>query len=149
MKRNLCDEATYDRDVLDDISEFIGVYDADSTVIGEVSYWIGARLGVRHCALCDITHGLFTRRADWQECQDRLPIPFLTFHRNDAPADVLQHARGRFPCVIARHVSTLATVLTPEDLERMDGSPASLLAHLTTYLEVFPTDERQDFPPAS
>ena len=27
------------------ITELIGVYDADSTLLGEVSYWIGARLG--------------------------------------------------------------------------------------------------------
>jgi len=70
-------------------SEFIGVYNAESTVLGEVSYWIGARLGLRHCSLCDITHGLFTKRAEWQECESALPIPFTTFHINDAPADVL------------------------------------------------------------
>ena len=58
-------------------SEFIGVYNAESTVLGEVSYWFGARLGLRHCSLCDITHGLFTKRAEWQECESahlfRLP----------------------------------------------------------------------------
>jgi hypothetical protein len=135
-------DRTYDRLVLDDITEFIGVYDADSTVIGEVSYWIGARLGVRHCALCDITHGLFTKRADWRECQERLPIPFRTFHRNDAPADVLRHARAQFPCVIARHGSTLVTVLTPEDLERLEGSSTGLSASLYDYLKEFPTGGR-------
>jgi hypothetical protein len=94
---------------------------------------------VRHCALCDITHGLFTKRADWRKCQNQLPIPFLTFHRNDAPADVLRHAQGRFPCVIARHGLTLVTVLNPDDLESLEGSSTGLLASLYDYLKEIPT----------
>jgi hypothetical protein len=39
--------------------EYIGVYNADASVWGEVSYWFGARIGVRHCSLCDVTHGMF------------------------------------------------------------------------------------------
>ena len=35
-------------------------------LVGEARYWIGARLGRAHCALCDITHGLFTERDDWR-----------------------------------------------------------------------------------
>jgi len=50
----------------DTVRELIGVYDADGTLLGEARYWIGARLGRAHCALCDITHGLFTERADWR-----------------------------------------------------------------------------------
>ena len=38
------------------VRELIGVYDADATLWGEVSYWVGARLGQRHCSLCDIMH---------------------------------------------------------------------------------------------
>lgn len=74
--------------------EFIGVYDADGTLVGEVRYWIRARLGRTHCGLCEITHGLFTERADWRQCRDQLDVEFHTYHRNDAPADVL----AAFPC---------------------------------------------------
>ena len=52
--------------------KLIGVYDADATLLGEVSYWIGARFGVRHCSLCDITHSLFREKSQWRECQSRL-----------------------------------------------------------------------------
>jgi hypothetical protein len=113
-----------------DITEFIGIYDADSTVIGEVSYWIGARLGVRHCSLCDITHGLFTERNDWRSCREGLSVPFTTFHRNDAPSDVLTVAAGHYPCVIARRNSELSMVLGPADLELMNGSPEALVRWL-------------------
>ena len=71
------------------VLEFIGVYDADATLWGEVSHWVGARLGRRHCSLCDITHGLFTRRRAWTACAEELPVEFVAFHRNDAPDDAI------------------------------------------------------------
>ena len=73
----------------DAVRELIGVFDADGTLLGEARYWIGARLGRTHCALCEITHGLFTERADWRRCRDQLDVGFRTYHRNDAPEDVL------------------------------------------------------------
>ena len=113
------------------VQEFIGVYDADATLWGEVSYWIGARLGRRHCALCDITHGLFTRRREWSECAGELPAPFVTFHRNDAPDDVLQLAANRFPCVLVRTATGLRMAMEPSDIERCEGDPRRLLDALT------------------
>ena len=111
-------------------SEFIGVYNAESTVLGEVSYWIGARLGIRHCSLCDITHGLFTKRADWQECESALQIPFTTFHINDAPAEVAQAANGQYPIVLGRNQSGIHIVLNADELEQCNGSPQELLNRL-------------------
>jgi hypothetical protein len=111
-------------------TEFIGVYNAESTVLGEVSYWIGARLGLRHCSLCDITHGLFTRRADWKECESALPIPFSTYHINDAPADVTQAANGRYPIVLGRNQSGIHLVLDADELQQCKGSPQELLNKL-------------------
>ena len=111
-------------------SEYIGVYNAESTVLGEVSYWIGARLGLRHCSLCDITHGLFAKRTEWQECESALPIPFTTFHINDAPPDVTQAANGKYPIVLGRNQSGIHLVLDADDLEQCNGSPQELLNRL-------------------
>ncbi|MFM8868230.1 MAG: hypothetical protein ACKOFZ_08115 [Ilumatobacteraceae bacterium] len=112
------------------ITEFVGVYDADSTMLGEVGYWLGARLGIRHCSLCEITHGLFTERNDWKQCRESLSVPFITFHRNDAPMDVLAAAKGVFPAVFARRTDQVTPVLGPTDLEALDGSPEALATRL-------------------
>ena len=123
----------------DAYSEFIGVYNAESTVLGEVSYWIGARLGLRHCSLCDITHGLFTKRAEWQECESALHIPFTTFHINDAPTEVSQAAMEDTPLFLAEISLAFTLFLTPmnwkcatalrrncsTDFSRYDASPCS------------------------
>lgn len=102
--------------------ELIGVYDADSTVVGEISYWIGARLGRRHCSLCDLTHGLVSERSEWKRCVRTLSVPFRTFHRNDAPADVLAAAAGSFPVVLARSAGLLEVILDPGHLDAFAGS---------------------------
>ena len=75
------------------IVRLVGVYDADSTLRGELAYWVGARLGRRHCSLCEITHGSVRQRPEWKTCQAGLPVPFDTYHRNDQPDPI--RARGR------------------------------------------------------
>jgi hypothetical protein len=104
--------------------EFIGVYDADSTVIGEISYWLKARLGKGHCSLCELTHGMFVKKSEWKSCESQLPIPFQSFHRNDAPEDVLKVANGQFPLVLARYAHGLEIVLTRNELEKFNGDTA-------------------------
>ena len=102
------------------VRELIGVYDADGTLLGEVRYWIGARLGRTHCGLCEITHGLFTERTDWQRCRDELDVEFRTYHRNDAPADVLA-AGSPAPFVVARTDRGLVALLGPAELDACAG----------------------------
>ena len=102
------------------VRELIGVYDADGTLLGEARYWIGARLGRTHCALCDITHGLFTEREDWRRCRDQLDVEFRTYHRNDAPEDVLAVVT-RLPFVVARTDHALVALLGPEELDACAG----------------------------
>lgn len=111
--------------------ELIGVYNADGTVLGEISYWVGARMGRTHCSLCEITHGLFAEKDEWRACERSLAIPFRTYHRDDAPSDVLDVAQGRFPIVLRRSAEGLAVVMSPEDLERFDGSAVAFTSALS------------------
>ena len=110
--------------------EYIGVYNADASVWGEVSYWFGARIGVRHCSLCDVTHGMFRKRADWVQCAESLGVAFTTYHRDDAPHDVLIAANGNYPVVLGRTASSLEVVLNNAQIEACGGSPESLIAAL-------------------
>lgn len=99
----------------------IGVYDADGSLSGEVRYWIGARLGRTHCSLCEITHGLFREKSEWKQCRRELNAEFTTFHRDDAPADVLDACGHQLPVVVARRGNDLFVVLGPQELESLGG----------------------------
>jgi hypothetical protein len=110
------------------ISRLVGVYAAEGTLRGEVTYWIGARLGRAHCSLCDITHGLFTESKAWQECKVGLPVPFDTYHRNDQP-DAVRAATGNVdPVVVAQTSDGVMVLVDPDELDRCGGSPDALVA---------------------
>ena len=104
------------------IVRLVGVYDADSTLRGELSYWVGARLGRRHCSLCEITHGSVRQRPEWKACRADLPVPFDTYHRNDQPDSIRAVADGQAPVVVAQTDAGHVVILTSDDLETCDGS---------------------------
>ena len=110
------------------MTRLVGVYDADATLLGEVSYWIGARFGVRHCSLCDITHSLFREKSQWRECQSRLEsdlhVEIETFHRNDQPDDVRACIDGEYPAVVMRGDDGVVSMfMTASEIEAFGASP--------------------------
>ena len=118
------------------ISRLVGVYHADGSLRGELTYWVGKRLGRAHCALCDITHGLVRERTDWQQCRAGLPVPFDTYHRDDRP-DAVRAATGELtPAVLAETDVGLVALLGPEELEACGGSPRRLLDAIDRAAEV-------------
>ena len=113
------------------IRRLVGVYDAEGTVRGELTYWVGARLGRAHCSLCDITHGLVRERADWRSCLAGLPVAFDTFHRDDQPVAVRELIGTRLPAVVADTDTGLVALLGPAELEACEASPERLVDALT------------------
>ena len=118
------------------IARLVGVYDADGTVLGELSYFLRARVGRAHCALCDITHGRVRERADWRACRDELAVPFVTYHRDDQPDEVRAAASGIAPVVLAESDRGFRVVAGPEDLEACAGSPDRLMAILRASISI-------------
>jgi hypothetical protein len=104
------------------IQRLVGVYDADGTLRGELTYFVGARLGRAHCALCDITHGLVRAKPDWQRCKEGLPVPFDTYHRDDQPAAVRAATGDTAPVVVAETGDGVVTLLDGADLDACGGS---------------------------
>ena len=110
------------------IVRLVGVYDADGTLRGEVTYWVGSRLGRRHCSLCDITHGSVRERPQWKACRIGLPVAFDTYHRDDQPPPISAVADGRAPVVAAETELGYELVLTPAEIDACRGSTAALFA---------------------
>ena len=109
------------------LTRLVGVYDADGTLRGELTYWIGARLGRSHCALCDITHGVVRERTAWQTCRADLPIPFDTFHRDDQPANIRSALSGVVPAVAAETTAGVVMLVGPDELDACAGSTDRLI----------------------
>ncbi len=111
------------------VTSLVGVYDADGTVVGEITYWLGARIGRAHCSLCDVTHGLFTERSVWRDWRRSLEVPFELFHRDDMPADVAA-AVSQLPVVVARVGDVVVEVLDRGALDHCDGDLGTFTAAL-------------------
>jgi hypothetical protein len=112
-----------------------GVYDADATILGELSYWFGARLGVRHCSLCDITHSLFKQKSTWLECVEELSakhgVDFQAFHRNDQPDQVRRVIAGNYPAVVAQdELGRFQLFMTNAEISKCDSSPEQFIAQI-------------------
>ncbi len=108
----------------------IGVYDADGTIRGELIYWVKARLGVSHCALCDITHGPVRERGDWKSCRDELHVAFDIHHRDDQPDAVRRASGDTAPVVVAETSDALVLLLSASDLMNCNGSPEALVVKI-------------------
>jgi hypothetical protein len=119
-----------------EIVGFTGVYDADGTLSGELSYWIGAHVtGSRHCALCEITHGTFREKARWRELAAGLPVPFEAVHLDERTPDVERVTDGQAPCVVAHRADgSLEVVLDATALDGLNGDPDRLAAALSGLL---------------
>ena len=109
------------------IRRLVGVYDADSTLRGELAYWVGARLGRRHCSLCDITHNSVRTKPEWKACVAGLPVPFDTFHRDDQPPAVRATLAGVYPAVVAETDDGHVLLLGPAELDACGGSIDALV----------------------
>ncbi len=109
------------------LRRLIGVYDADHTLRGELSYWVGARLGRAHCALCDITHGAVLAKPAWTRCRTGFGVPFDTYHRDDQPDAVRSAVGGAAPVVVAEtEDGAIVPLLDADELEACGGSVDAL-----------------------
>jgi len=62
---------------------YLGVYDADGGLAGELRYVVGHLLGTAECSLCDITHSPVRRKRTWDAMVAELDAPFALRHRNE------------------------------------------------------------------
>ena len=110
------------------IVRLVGVYDADGSALGELTYFLKARVGKAHCSLCTITHGRVRERADWRTTRDGLPVPFDTVHRDERSAAVRSAAPGAPPYVLAEtSAGELVPLLGDAELDACEGSPELLV----------------------
>ena len=110
-----------------EVRRLVGVYHASGTPWGELSYWLKARVGSAHCALCDITHGAVREKSEWKACQRQLPVPFETVHLDERDPHLATFTDGQTPCVVADTASGFVMLVDPSELDACAGSPDALV----------------------
>lgn len=110
-------------------SRFAGIYNADGTLVGEITYVVRKYSGRGHCELCDITHGSFRRKPEWDSACARSGLEIELLHRDEATSDQLV-AAGPLPAVIADDGSGWRLVAGPVELAACQGDPERLISIL-------------------
>ena len=118
------------------VTELVGVYDADGSLLGELSYVWGKVRGTRHCGLCDITHARVRRKPEWDAMVARLPVPLRVLHLDEL--DNALHAvvaRTGAPVLLARDTGQdWREALGAQALDAMDGSVGAFEASVRSFL---------------
>lgn len=111
------------------LARYLGVYDADGGLAGELRYVVGHLLGRTECALCDITHSPVRRRRTWDAMVAGLPVPFDLRHRNELTDTVRRAlASHALPVVAAQRQDDSWAVLLDVDALRSCGGDVDAFA---------------------
>jgi len=115
-------------------NKFIGIYQAEGTLWGEIKYVWRKLSTKKSCSLCDITHSGLSEKTNWQSCRAQLPIPFELIHLNERSTELLDVSKGRTPCVLAQSNEGYSMVFDDLQLQNFHGRPEQLIEALNVYL---------------
>jgi hypothetical protein len=109
--------------------KFVGIYNADGTVLGEITYVAKKLAGRGSCALCDITHGWTGRKKSFDDACTSASIEIELLHRDEATPEQLA-AAASLPAVIALRDNQWVGVLGPADLDECHKDAEELMRRL-------------------
>jgi len=104
------------------LSRIIGVYHAEGSLRGELSYLLGKLLGTASCALCDITHRGLGEKAAFKRCRSRFEVPIETLHLDEQDEALRRFTQGKTPCVVGVTEKGPSILLDAEALRRCGPS---------------------------
>ncbi len=113
-----------------EVLRFIGVFNGDGGVRGELAYVLGKLRGTTSCALCDISHRGLRSNPQWRDVTCILSVPFDLVHRNERSAEVASLTGDRTPAVVAQTSSGHRIVMGPEDFAGVDGDAQEFIRAL-------------------
>ncbi|MBN7557983.1 hypothetical protein [Mycobacteroides abscessus] len=100
---------------------FVGVYNGNGGVRGELAWALGKLRGAASCALCDITHRGIRTNPRWQDLACTLGAPIDLVHRNKRSAEIARLTGDRTPAIVAQSTEGNRVVMGPEDFSGVAG----------------------------
>ncbi|MBB4854048.1 hypothetical protein HNP40_001428 [Mycobacteroides chelonae] len=110
-----------------EIVGFVGVYNGDGGVRGNLAWALGKLQGTASCALCDITHRGVRTNPQWKDLACTLGVPIELVHRNERSAQIAQLTGDRTPAVVAQTVQGYQVVMGPEDFTGASGDAVAFI----------------------
>ncbi|WP_419846165.1 hypothetical protein [Candidatus Poriferisocius sp.] len=109
---------------------FVGIYDADGGLGGELRYVAGKLLGRGKCALCDITHGWNPMGSrSWKQACAVSDVDLELLHRDEATAEQLA-ATTALPTILRGDDGQWSEIVPADEIAQFVGAPDALLERL-------------------
>lgn len=119
------------------MQKIIGIYNANGSLLGEMRYVFDKVFFKKHCALCDITHGMsYKAKRTWLERVERFPIPIETLHLDEISDDIRQVVADKVPCVVMFEGDSINIVMSDEELQACDSDPEQFFEMLRINVNV-------------
>lgn len=112
------------------IDRLLFIFDADSGTWGAFVDSAKKLLMFKGCALCAITHGLLGEKTEWKSCKDEIGITIDYVHRDEMSGELKQIVGDKLPCIVAITGGKFILLITPDVLERCNGSVSDLKGRL-------------------
>jgi len=125
------------------IDRLLFVFNADTGSFNAFLDSAKKLLRLNGCTLCSITHGLAGEKSEWRECKEEIGVPVDYVHRDEISGELRSVVGDQLPCIVAQTGSDLILLLTPDVLDRCQGSVADLKGRLSYFASV----NRLELPP--
>ena len=115
------------------VHKFVGLYNADGSLMGELRYACAKLTKATSCSLCDLTHGWnpFGKSSWKRACRD-FEVEIDLLHRDEA-LEVQLSAVDGLPAIIRLDGDNWVQVLDSEQITSYSDSPRELLAVLQQF----------------
>ncbi|VBA43031.1 hypothetical protein [Mycobacterium attenuatum] len=107
--------------MVNEVIRFVGVFNGDGGLRGELAYVLGKLRGTTSCALCDISHRGLRTNPRWKDVTCALGVPFDLVHRNERSADVAKLTGDHTPAVVAETTEGYRLIMSPNDFAGVSG----------------------------
>ncbi len=107
------------------------IYDANGSVIGELSYFFKKIFFGFKCSMCDITHNTFTEKNDWRSRLAESDLNIKALHLDELTEELSNFSFGKTPCVIGKNGAQYKLIFDNSDLEKFKGNTEYFFNELT------------------
>ena len=110
------------------MQEVVGIYNADGTIGGELSYAFAKLARRGSCELCDVTHGWNPLgKRSWKAAVEQSDLNLTFIHRDEALPEQLA-AAGQLPAVVMSSDDGWRVIMTSSEFTEFKSDPGALIA---------------------
>jgi len=109
------------------VQKVVGIYNADGTIGGELSYAFAKLARRSSCELCDVTHGWNPLgKRSWKAAVEQSDLNLTFIHRDEALPEQLA-AAGRLPAVVMSNEDGWRVIMTSSEFAEFKSDPGALI----------------------